>query len=147
VKEYSAILKALKEVSIFDVFLVSFLLLPFIFEAWLTVLEKLKATDTTKLCSLAAVLIFYVIGVIAMLVGNSRSKKRAVAKDQIIAYLQSKQLTFVSFARIRERINQSYDDDFLESLTVAFPQELRRAKLKGNNRGIGRIVEETGDEA
>ena len=144
-KEYSAILKALKEVSIFDVFLVTFLLLPFIFEKWLAVLEKIGITETQKFWSLVAILAFYVIGVITMLVGNSRSMKRAVAKNQIIAYLQSKQFTLVSFASIRERINQSYDDEFLESLTVAFPQELRRAKLKGDKRGLGRIVEETGD--
>ena len=36
------ILKTLKEASPFDLFLVSFLLLPFVFDAWVGVLEKLE---------------------------------------------------------------------------------------------------------
>jgi hypothetical protein len=88
-----------------------------------------------------------VIGVLAMLVANSRTKKREVAKDQVISYLQSKQLMFMSFEKIRDRINANYTDTFLESLASYFPLELRRAKLKGDKRGLGRIIEETADEA
>ena len=146
-KDYSELLKVLKQASLFDVFVASFLLLPFILQAWLEVLTKLAFTDTGKYWSVGAIVILYAFGIIAMIVANSRSKKREVAKDQMIAYLQSKQFTFVSFDKTRECINSNYNDVFLESLTTAYPQELRRAKLKGNKRGLGRIVEETSDEA
>lgn len=145
-KDYSELLKVLKQASLFDVFVISFLLLPFILQAWIEVLTKLAFTDTGKHWSVGAVVTLYVLGIVAMIAANSSRKKREVAKDQVIAYLQSKQFTFVSFERIRERINPSYKDAFLESLTTAFPQELRRAKLKDNKRGLGRVEVETSDE-
>lgn len=141
-KEYSAILKALKQASIFDVFLISFLLLPFVFQAWLKVLAGLAVSRCGKFWWLAAVSILYVVGVVAMFLGSSRTKKREVAKDQVVAYLQGIEKTMVRLETIREKINPGYDDQFLESLTVAFPQELRRARLKGNRPGLARIVEE-----
>lgn len=146
-KDYSELLKVLKQASLFDVFVVSFLLLPFILQAWLEVLTKLSFTDTGKCWSVGAIVALYAFGIVAMINANSLNKKREVAKDQVIAYLQSKQFTLVSFDRIRECINSNYNDVFLETLTTAFPQELRRAKLKGGKRGLGRIVEETSDEA
>jgi hypothetical protein len=145
-KDYSELLKVLKQASLFDVFVISFLLLPFLLQGWLEVLTKLAFTDTERFWSVGVIILLYVIGVIAMLVANNRNKKCEVAKDQVVAYLQSKQRTAVSFEKIRERISPSYNDAFLESLTTAFPQELRRARLKGGRRGLGRIIEETADE-
>lgn len=146
-KDYSDFLKTLKQASLFDVFVVSFLLLPFIVQAWLDVLSKLTVPDTGKYWAVLAVVVFYIVGVTAMLLANGRTKKREVAKDQVIAYLQSKGFTYASFDKFRERINTGYTDKFLESLPNSFPQELRCAKLKSGKRGLGRILEETTDEA
>jgi hypothetical protein len=140
--EYSAILNVLKQASMFDVFLVSFLLPSFVFQAWLKVLSDLAIPP--KMWSLAAVLLLYAIGVVAMLAGSSRTKKREVAKNQVVAYIQGLGVgkKMVSFETIRERINSNCDDRFLESLTIAFPQELRRARLKGQRPGLAMITEE-----
>ncbi len=145
-KDYSDFLKTLKQASLFDVFVVSFLLLPFVVQAWLDALDKLSISITGKYWSVLAVVVLYIIGVIAMLVANGRTKKREVAKDQVVAYLQSKGFTYASFDRFRERINTGYTDKFLESLANSFPQELRCAKLKSGKRGLGRILEEATDE-
>lgn len=145
--DLSELLKSVKKASLFDVFVVSFALLPFLLKAWVEVLSSIEVDESSKLWVIAGVVLLYVIGIVAMLVANSRDKKREVAKDKVIGYLQSKGFKLVSFERIRERINSFYSDEFLQSLPSRFPQELRRANLKGNRLGLGRIVEESGDEA
>ena len=136
------ILKTLKEASPFDIFLISFIALPFVFDAWLRILEKLEFGLCAKYWSLAIVLIAYVVGIVAMLVGSNRGKRREVAKDQIINYLTSNSYKMMTLDTIRKNINKGYTDDFLNSLAIYFPNEIRRAILKGNNIGLARIIEE-----
>ena len=139
---------ALKEASPFDLFLISFLLLPFVFDAWLGVTEKLQWGETAKVGALGVVLVFYVVGVVAMLQGSSRARRREVARDQIVQYLTSKNFEMMSYERVRKNINKAYADDFLESLVIHFPNDLRKAKLKGAKPGLARIMEsETENEA
>jgi len=136
------ILKTLKEASPFDLFLISFIALPFVFEAWLRILEKLELGLCAKYWSLVIVLLAYIVGVVAMLVGSNREKRREVAKDQIINYLTSNSYNMMTLDTIRENINRGYKNEFLNSLPVHFPNELRRAKLKGNKPGLAIIIEE-----
>lgn len=55
----------------------------------------------------------------------------------------------MSFARVRERINQAYTDDFVDSVIEQFPRDLRHATLKGGRKGVARIPQEqdVNDEA
>lgn len=137
------ILKTLKDASPFDLFLISFIALPFVFEAWLRVLEKLELGLCAMYWSLGIVLLGYIVGVVAMLVGSNREKRREVAKDQVIGYLTTNSYKMMAFETIREKINQGYTNDFLNSLPIYFPNEIRRATLKGNKSGLARIVEES----
>lgn len=143
----SELLRSVKKASLFDIFIVSFALLPFILKVWAEVLSSLELEQCTKLWVIAGVVLLYVAGVIALLIANSREKKLELAKDQVVGYLQSKGFTLVSLERIRERVNATYSDEFLLLLPSRFPQELRRATLKGSKPGLGRVVEESGDEA
>lgn len=135
------ILKTLKEASPFDIFLISFIALPFVFEAWLRILEKLELGLCAKYWSLGLVIVAYFFGVISMLVGNSRERRREEAKDQIISYLTSNSFEMMTMDRIREKINSTYSDDFLGALPACFPNEIRKAKLRGDKPGLARIVE------
>lgn len=110
------ILSALKEASPFDLFLVSFFLLPFAFDAWLGVAKKLEFGVTEKFCSLGVVLLAYIVGVVAVLLGSSRARRREIARDQIIQYLTANDFEMMSFERVRKNINKAYDDNFLEGL-------------------------------
>ena len=140
------ILDTLKKASPFDLFLVSFLLLPFVADAWIGVMDKLGLSQTARYCGLGIVVVAYAIGVIAMLQGNSRAKNREIARDQIIQYLTSKNFEMMSFDRVRKNINKAYTDEFLESLIGHFPNEVRKARLKGSKPGIARIIESDVDE-
>lgn len=143
-----SILKTLKEATLFDLFLISFLLLPFVFDAWLGVTEKLQFGVSTKCWTLGIVLAFYIVGVVVMLQGSTRCRRREIARDLIIQYLTSKNFEMMTYERVRKNINKAYTDDFLESLITHFPNELRKARLKGAKPGLARIIEsETENEA
>lgn len=135
----ASVLHALKKASSFDVFLISFIALPFVFNAWLGIADKLQISRNGRLWLLSVVLILYAAGMVAMFVGNSRMRQREIARDQIIGYLASKGYTMVSFEKIRSRINREYADAFLANLPMFFPDVLRRARLKGGRPGIAKI--------
>lgn len=142
------ILQTLKEASPFDLFLVSFLMLPFVFDAWLDVTKKLEWGINAKSWTLGLVLLFYVIGIVTLLQGSSRARRREIARDQITQYLTAKGFEMMSYERVRMNINKSYSDDFLESLITHFPNDLRKARLKGGRPGLARLIEsETENEA
>ncbi len=139
--EAKTLLKTLKEASPFDLFLISFIALPFVFDAWLRILEELEFSQNAKTVSLGVVLLAYVIGIVAMLVGSKKERRRDTAKDQIIYYLKRNSLEMMRLITIREKINGNYDDDFLNSLPNTYPEEIRRTKLEGNAPGLGRILD------
>ena len=136
------ILKILKEASPFDIFIISFIALPFVFEAWLRILDKLELGLTARYWSLGIVLVAYIAGIVTMLMGSTREKRREVAKDQILNYLTRNSYEMMKLETIRDKINQGYREDFLNSLPVHFPNEIRRAMLEGNKPGLARIMEE-----
>lgn len=94
-----------------------------------------------------------IVAVASVLVGGAivsfafrASRTMKVARDQIINYLKARNYELISFDRIRERIDASYSDRFLESLPGHFPNDLRKARLRGGRSGLGRIMVEDGDE-
>lgn len=134
-----ALLNLVRRASLFDIFIISFFLLPFIAEQWLAVLGDL---GWSKGDGLVVMLLAYAGGVVLMLVGSRRTARRETARDEILAYLTSKDFRMMSHERIRERINSGYDDGFLDSLAMHFPDALRKARLRGGKPGLGRIVTE-----
>jgi len=91
-----SIITTLKEASPLDLFLISFIALPFVFDAWIDVLEKLDFGASAKFWSLGIVLVAYILGVWLMYVGASRRKLRETATHQILAYLTSNSYTMMT---------------------------------------------------
>jgi hypothetical protein len=135
------LLKALKKATSFEVFLISFLTLPFVFNAWLGIADHLKLTRREDLFVIPSVLLLYVAGMVMMFIGNSKARKREIARDQILSYLNGKEFRMMSYERIRSNISNDYDDEFLAELPAYFPNSLRRAVLKGGKKGLARIYE------
>jgi len=131
------ILDLVRKASLFDIFIVSFFLLPFIASQWLDILDRL---EWSRFGGMIVMLIAYVFGISLMFVGSNRTKRREVARDQIFGYLTRNEFEMMSFDRIREKINPTYDDAFIVALPTSFPDALRRATLKGGKPGIARII-------
>jgi TIR domain len=69
----------------------------------------------------------------------ARRSEEARAADQIVAYLDRHGFQMVSFERIREAIGPGYDDTFLEQVISSHPTVFRRAKLRGDRRGMAKV--------
>ena len=104
--------------------------------------------ERAKYWSLVIVCVAYVVGVLLMLAGSNRHRHREIARDQVLQYLTAKDYEMMSFERIQRNINQAYSNSFLETLPVHFPNQLRKARLKGAKPGLARILEsDVEDEA
>lgn len=114
--------------------------------AWLTIFEELGCQAKQLLIFLVAVIAVYFVGMGGMVVGTTREKKRELAKDQIMTYLQSKGFVMMSFDRVREKLNSSYTDSFLNSVIETYPNDLRHARLKGSKRGVAIVAVETDEK-
>jgi hypothetical protein len=62
-----------------------------------------------------------------------------IARDQILDYLDQRGYRMTSFDRVRRRINETYEDSFLEGLIRTYPDYFRPARLKGGKAGLARI--------
>jgi hypothetical protein len=142
----SEFMSTIKKATAFDIFLISFFALPLVYNSWTEVLIKIGANPCQVFWSLVALTVLYLAVVIVLGFDNYNKKRKEIAKDLIVGYLQSKNYKMMSFERIREKLNSNYSNEFLEKLVQEFPKEIRRAKLKDDKPGIGRVVVETSDE-
>ena len=131
------LLELIRKATIFDIFLVSFFFLPFVASQWFDILEQL---EWSKKMGLGAMLVAYVAGIAIMYYGVNRTKRLETTRDQILQYLNDKNRKVMSFERIRDNINPGYEDFLLLSLPSRFPNDFRHAKLKGEKRGLARLV-------
>ena len=61
-----------------------------------------------------------------------------VARDRIFDYLDRNTIQMVSFEKIQDNIDPTYDEKFLFELIRRHHEELRSAKLSGNRQGVAR---------
>ena len=127
----------MKRATIFDIFIVSFFVLPIAASQWITVLDYI---DVNRTNGLIAMVVFYVGSVTFLMEGARRTKRYEVAQALIRVYLQAKTSKLASFKRIRESIDLNYDDDFLTGLIKKYPEVFKSAKVKKKGPGI-KLVE------
>jgi hypothetical protein len=65
--------------------------------------------------------------------------REAEATERILGYLDRRGYQMVSFERIRQRIDRSYDDRFLDEVIRTHRHVFRPAMLKGGKRGMARL--------
>ena len=143
--DVSNIMSTIKKATAFDIFLISFFILPFIFKAWIEVFTKIGWDSLQIFWSLVVLFVFYVFVVIILVVDNRNKKRKEIAKDLIVGYLVGKGIPRISFNKVRKEFNPKYTDEFLESLLQEYPREIRRVKLKCGGFAIGRVIDETTD--
>jgi hypothetical protein len=101
-----------------------------------------KLAESLPLIALGVIVAAAIVGMLTVSLALRKSRKLRIARDLIVNDLRSRKLTMTAFETIRRRIDPSYSDEFLRSLPIYFPKELRRAKLAGGRPGLARIVGE-----
>ncbi len=167
--DLAKILNAARQITAFEVVLVSVISLPWLAGAWFVVLDRLEIGLDGKRWGLGIAAAVYVIGVILALVERHRRiiaeearkeaeeakekaeeakkeefRRREAAKNQILAYLDNLEKTTghkIAFnERIREKVDPSYSDEFLDSLVKDFSTILAKRKRKSDGKvGLARL--------
>jgi hypothetical protein len=138
-EEAKSIISLIRDSSPADITVVSFVILPILLAAWSLFLNSLSALDTqpaTKGYLLIGLLVVYVGGVFAMKSSESAKEKRARAAKHIRNRLERRSKHLGSFDYIRRTVNSDYCDDFLTAIVEEFPDDFRRAQIKGGKPGI-----------
>lgn len=80
--------------------------------------------------------------------GDSPDELRSLDRvvEGVIAYLRRNKFTKVSFEKIRDKVNATYDDELLLSVIDAYPQRFRRARLSGGREGMALLDPDTWKE-
>jgi hypothetical protein len=140
------ILKAAnKEVPI--VSLIVFIPLLIFFSALLDRFHFLDQHSGWKLIIICVFSALYVFAIIILICGRIREEKFSTARDSIKIYLKEK-LKRLSFDAVREKIDKSYTDHFLEKLIRKYPKVFRKCEIKtnqGNKPGITLTRDESQD--
>jgi hypothetical protein len=131
------VLEQIRDASVFDILLVTVVLLPFYLAAWLVVLGSVTDMKTEQGRELLVVLVVvYVAGIVLMKVGAREQDRLKRAASRIRSYLRIRGFTFMTFERIRERIDKTYTDMFLGKVIEEFSDEFTTAKSGTGKTGI-----------
>ena len=130
------LVQLIRQANLFDIFIISFFVLPIAAAQWIKVLQALNLDIAVGL----VVMVGCYVGAVALLMwGANRSKRRDRARDLVLGYLHAKGFEMVSFDRIRQRIDATYADPFLTSLVDHYPRVFRHATLSGKRPGLARL--------
>ncbi len=62
-----------------------------------------------------------------------------VARQRVLEHLTRKGFQMISFAALRENVDDQYSDVFLRDLVRHFHADFRKAKIKGGKEGLARL--------
>ncbi len=143
--DFGRILETIRRASPLDLFLISFVLLPFVIAGWIDVADGLGLGFAAKLATVAVVIAAYLFWLFYMVAAARRRDAHELCRQQILDYLERNKLNAVSFERLRERFSADYTDEFLVAAINSFPGQLARVTLADGRAGVrGGERDETG---
>lgn len=146
VKEANSLIQLIRETSIFDLFIVSIIILPIYLTSWNVLLKqynnKLWENETLVFFILIGI---YFIAITIMKFGQSKNDKNRTALQKLTSYYNLRRWTRMSFERIQSSIDSSYSEDFLKKLVNEYPTEITTGKIKGGKIAIVILDQETED--
>ena len=112
---------------------------------FLNIIDFLDQRSGWKLIIICVFSALYVLFIIILMCARICEKKFSTARDLVQTYLKEK-LKRMSFDRVREKIDESYTDPFLEKLIKKYPKVFRRCQIKPNRKpGITLTRDESQD--
>ncbi len=133
------VIRIIRDEGALGIILVALFGLPILAVQWISLFEALAIPPAVGL----GLLILIVVPLILWLLSKRKvSARNTVARDKILAYLDSRSFRMMSFERVRQNLDTRYSNEFLEALIDEFPETFRKAKLKGNKIGLARLNQE-----
>ncbi|MBN1845598.1 MAG: hypothetical protein JW810_07935 [Sedimentisphaerales bacterium] len=149
IKEVRSIVDMIRDAGNKDLIIISLFILPLLLGAWsifLNSLGFLDKHDVWKLWPICLVFVLYVVGLICMKCFNTKEDKLRRARYHIETRLRKRGGHRASYDAIRNEVNKTYSDDFLNKLIEDNPEIFSRCTIKkGNKPGITLVTEELED--
>lgn len=138
-EDAKSIIELIRDAPVGDITVVSFVLLPILLAAWLFLLNSVSALDqhpNLKSYSIAVLFLIYVVGVWIMKSSESSRSRRLRAAKHIRNRLERRGNRLGSFDYLRRTVNSEYTDELFFQLIEDFPDDFRRAIIKGGKPGL-----------
>jgi len=143
IPDIKILFQIIKDASHVHIMIISFLVLPFVLDAWVSLFQKIPGLKGHELISLIIVFIAFGILLVFAIPKDKHNKKLENIKDLTINYMIANNFTSVGFDVIREKFNGKIaEQEFIEIINT-YPDLLRLATIKidSNNTkpGFGMI--------
>jgi hypothetical protein len=148
-KEVRSMLDMIRDANNKELVIVSLFLLPFLLGLWSIFLDRLRFLDQYddwKLIIICFLLVLYVGGLIYSKIADTEKDQLKRARYHIETRLKKRGGNRASFDAIRNEVNETYTDDFIEKLIDINPEIFGACTIKkGNKPGITLVKVESED--
>lgn len=132
-KETQFIINMIRDACNKELIIVSLFLLPILLGAWSIFLNSfsfLDRYDGWKFLFVCILLLLYVLGIIRMKFTDTPEDKLRRARKHVETRLKKRRGHRASFDAIRNEVNTTYTDEFLEKLINMNPEIFGKCKIK-----------------
>jgi len=136
-QESEYILDLIAKSSIYDLVIVSLLILPMLLGAWSSVLDTFLINRTNhKKILLIILLVVYTFGIASSKYHGNKKQIIQIQMDQLTGYLCSLPGGSSKSNKTIEKHLQGFTDDVINNLVAAYPKLVSRQKFKGGEQGV-----------
>lgn len=140
-EDESKIRNMIRESSIWEISLVSVLILPIITGSWLSLLG-IANDSPDRIKAILVVVIVYIISVGLAKFGQSKAAKQANQKRILVNRLLRRKNRKASFSSLVENSHDLLTDTVIQELITEFPKVFVPIKIKGKGKGVKLLEEE-----
>lgn len=139
-KEIRSVVDMIRDATWTELIIVSLFLLPIPLGAWSIVMNSIDAFDEYsfgKFICLSSLFFAYIVGVILIKRIDTKEEKLKRARYHIETRLKKREGRRASFVAVRNEVNKSYSDSFIEELIEKNPEIFSKCTIaKGKKTGI-----------
>ncbi|HAB38598.1 MAG TPA: hypothetical protein DCE52_11495 [Rhodobacteraceae bacterium] len=140
-EDESKIRNMIRESSLWEISIVSVLILPTITGFWLSLLG-IANDSPERIKAILVVVIVYIISVGLAKFGQSKAAKQANQKRILVNRLLRRKNRKASFSNLVENSHDLLTDTVIQELITEFPKVFVPIKIKGKGKGVKLLEEE-----
>lgn len=135
--EAKSLVDLIRNSKLYELFFISLIILPIYLGSWLLVLKQLRSDLWEwEVAILIGLVILYIGAISVMKIYQSKADKILNASLRIRSYLETRNWKKMSYERIRDKIDKSFDDELLDSITKKYTDVFTTTTIKVGKKGI-----------
>ncbi len=146
ISDVKPLYELIKEASHVHILIISFLALPFVLDAWVSLFQKIEPLKGLELDALYIVLFFFSLLSIFAITTDRKRKSIELIKDQVVGYMLARNFTRVSFERYRKKHDSKLSDEELISVINTYPNILRITSISEKDNEGNHLKDKDGNK-